>query len=388
MKIGIFGGNFNPIHKGHIRMAKYIKDHYGLDEIWFIPTKHSPEKKFIIEKIDPKIRYEIVKKTIKKHNDPNLKVKRYEFKIRGTSYTYKTIKHLKKRFPKYNFYLIVGDDHLSSITNWKNFLYIDANVKFIFVRREEQEQPNPRNFEYAKEFYYPISSSEILHHAKWNELEEETKPFIAKYYLYIKSLVYYQLNHESKNKKHNKYVHSLSVANHAKKLAKKYNFANVTKAYYAGLAHDLFKDEDEALMAKYVSNNSEWNLPPAKALHGYYAALWFQEQYLINDKEFINAIKRHTLADFNMTKLDKIIFLADKIADDRIDANAKRLRKLAYNNLDLAYQDALNVLIKKLKDQNIEPAAETYAALENITKELSATKPKKEKVKPIKEDNI
>ncbi len=388
MKIGIFGGNFNPIHKGHIRMAKYIRENYNLDEIWFIPTNHSPEKKFAIEKVSPKIRYEIVKKTIKKHNDPTLKVKRYEFKLRGTSYTYKTIKYLKKRFPKHNFFLIVGDDHLTSITSWKNFLYIEANVKFIFVRREEQEQSNPRNFEYAKEFYYPVSSSEILHHARWNELDEFTKPFIAKYYLYIKSLVYFQLNHESKNKKHNKYVHSLSVANHAKKLAKKYNFGNVEKAYYAGLAHDLFKDANEAMMAKYVSHNSEWNLPPAKALHGYYAALWFQNEYLINDKEFIHAIKRHTLADFNMTKLDKIIFLADKISDDRKDPDAKRLRKLAYNNLDLAYKDALTILIKKLEEQNLKPAEETYGALENITKELSSFKPKKEKTKSTKEDNI
>ncbi len=363
MKIGIFGGTFNPLHKGHLEIAKVVKETMSLDEVWLIPTFKTPNKRFDVIKDEPKKRFLNVKKTVNSLNYDWLKIKDFEQKLKGVSYTYKTLEYLKKKHPKNQYFLIIGDDHYPKFDEWKNAKYIQEEFNVIFVRRSKEVNLNlvqDKKYIYIRDIYFPISSTDILKNAKWSDIHEKTKPFIAKDFLYIKELVYFRLNNSKKN---NKYVHSLSVANHAKKLSQKWKYQNVEKAYYAGLAHDLFKNDDPIMQTKYIMKNSDYDIPPLPAAHGYYAAIWFENEYKINDKEFVDAIKKHTLAEKVMTKLDKIIFVADKIADDRTDEVSKRYRKLAYKNLDLTFYYLLLETVKKLEKKNIIPSKHTLEAI-------------------------
>jgi len=65
MKIGIFGGTFNPIHNGHINIATHVKETLKLDVIYFVPSYQTPDKQFSIEKISGLQRYNMIKNTIK-----------------------------------------------------------------------------------------------------------------------------------------------------------------------------------------------------------------------------------------------------------------------------------------------------------------------------------
>ncbi len=363
--IGIFGGTFNPLHKGHIKIAEFVKDKENLDEVWIIPAYKSPSTKFTPFKNNPKQRFSIASKTIKDLGYDWLKVSNLEMKHKKTSFTFKTVKELNKKYPKDNFTLIIGDDHWKNFDKWRNTEYIIENINIVWIRRNDishKDLEEDSRFKYYKDFYFEVSSSKILKEARWDLIHDLTKPYIAKKYYYIRELAYFHLNNGNKE---NKYVHSMSVAKHAKRLAKVNKYHNIEKAYYVGLAHDLFKNEDPTKQIKYIMSETDWELPPKAAAHGYYAALWFQNEYKINDEEFTNAIKKHTLASGTMSKLDKILYVADKIADDRKDEVAKHYRKLAYKNLDMTFYRLLKESEKKLTNKGIELHPETIKAIEN-----------------------
>lgn len=122
MKIGIFGGSFNPIHWGHIHLAIALLEAKKLNEIWFIPNHISPFKKEV--EVEGKSRLQMVKKAIQ--GIPGFKVLDIEVKKRGKSYTIDTVRTLKEKYPHYQFFLILGDDLLKDFHQWKE---VDELVK-------------------------------------------------------------------------------------------------------------------------------------------------------------------------------------------------------------------------------------------------------------------
>ncbi len=80
MKIGIFGGTFDPIHNGHIELIKNVKQNLDLDLVYFVPSYKTPDKLFKVELISPKHRYEMVKRTVNSLKLPWLKISDYEYK--------------------------------------------------------------------------------------------------------------------------------------------------------------------------------------------------------------------------------------------------------------------------------------------------------------------
>lgn len=128
MKIGIFGGTFNPPHNMHKNIAvNLIKNNY-LDKVIFVPTGNRYNKKDII---DFKDRYNMVKLIV---DDKNLYVSDYECKNTLT-YTYQTLDHFKKLYPSDQIYFICGSDNLKEITSWKNYEYILTNYNLLVVKR-------------------------------------------------------------------------------------------------------------------------------------------------------------------------------------------------------------------------------------------------------------
>ena len=96
-KIGILGGSFDPIHQGHLNIARSAYREFALDEVWFIPAGHSPNKEEA-EMTPAQVRAEMTQAAIK--NDASFKLSRIEIESSGTSYTYKTLQHLKEQFPE------------------------------------------------------------------------------------------------------------------------------------------------------------------------------------------------------------------------------------------------------------------------------------------------
>lgn len=131
MKIGIFGGSFNPPTKMHLLIAeKLIKEKY-VDKIIYVPT--GKIYKYKNNLIADKYRYQMLK--IMTQNNKNILVSDYELKPCEV-YTYQTLKHFQNKYQNDTIYFICGSDNLSYINEWKNALEIMQNYKILVVKRE------------------------------------------------------------------------------------------------------------------------------------------------------------------------------------------------------------------------------------------------------------
>ena len=133
-----------------------------------------------------------------------------------------------------------------------------------------------------------------------------------------------------------RYNHSLKVAEESKKLAICYNYDS-EKAYVTGLIHDIAKEFSDEENIKYIT---KYNLPETllnpdlnPIIHADIGAVVAKELYHIDD-EMYTAIKYHSTGNFPMSILEKIIYVADKIARDTDDPVILKEQKLAYTNLD------------------------------------------------------
>lgn len=118
MKIGLFFGSFNPVHVGHMIIANFMAENTDLDQVWFVVSPHNPLKlkKTLARDHD---RLHLVRLAIDKNI--NLKASDIEFSLTKPSYTVDTLAHLKDKYPKNEFVLIMGSDNLKSFSKWKNY---------------------------------------------------------------------------------------------------------------------------------------------------------------------------------------------------------------------------------------------------------------------------
>lgn len=114
-KIGILGGSFDPIHQGHLNIAEHAMIEFGLDEVWFIPAGHSPNKDEA-EMTSAELRAEMVECAIASY--PHFKLSRIEVDAPETSYTYLTLSKLCEQYHDTQFYFIMGADSLDYFEKW------------------------------------------------------------------------------------------------------------------------------------------------------------------------------------------------------------------------------------------------------------------------------
>lgn len=117
MRIGMFGGSFNPIHNGHIQLIRGIIDELSLDRLLVIPS-FLPPHKLVKTPISPEDRIRMCQLSIS--DIPSAKVSDIEIKRGGKSYTYETLQELYSIYPNDDLFLIMGADMFLSIETWKN----------------------------------------------------------------------------------------------------------------------------------------------------------------------------------------------------------------------------------------------------------------------------
>lgn len=144
MRIGIFGGAFNPIHKGHLQIAQNLLDQKIVDEVWLLPCfSHVWNKELApaedrVKMINLALNFNNFEiKNCLKIKNLKLKIKLcgIELKQKRPVFTIDTVKILKKRFPQHNFYWIIGSDNFKTLNKWHSYEKLLNLIPFIIVPR-------------------------------------------------------------------------------------------------------------------------------------------------------------------------------------------------------------------------------------------------------------
>ena len=140
-KIGIYGGSFNPVHRGHIGMIKWVLEHTDLDEVWMLVSPKSPHK---IDRGDLDTNYaERVAAAKEAMKDvPRVVVSDFEDHLPRPSYTANTLQELQKTYPEHEFTLLIGEDNWKVFDKWRNWEEILRNHRVFVYPRRENENPN------------------------------------------------------------------------------------------------------------------------------------------------------------------------------------------------------------------------------------------------------
>lgn len=129
---GLFGGTFNPIHLGHLKVAEEVLGHFPLDTIMFIPSYIPPHKSSV--EVAP-VRHRLKMVEIACQGHPAFQVSEVEARRPGPSYSIVTLRRLKRARPEDRFFFIVGADAFLEIETWKDYDQLLRECSFIVVSR-------------------------------------------------------------------------------------------------------------------------------------------------------------------------------------------------------------------------------------------------------------
>lgn len=159
-KVGLFFGSFNPVHVGHLFIANYVWQQTDIDEVWMVISPQNPFKDKT-DLWDEDIRLKLLKQAIGDHS--NIKVCDIEFKLSKPSYTVNTLEVLRELHPDFSFYIVVGEDIVGGLSNWKNSSKLIEENNFIIYPRmdSETERLDQINFKYIDAPILDISSTYV-----------------------------------------------------------------------------------------------------------------------------------------------------------------------------------------------------------------------------------
>ena len=286
MRIAVLGGAFDPIHNGHLQIAKQALKQLRVDEVWFMPSAATPLKQTQAASFSD--RAAMVSLAIRPYR--HMKLCTLEHQLEGVSYTIRTVKELKKRYPKHSFCWLIGDDQARQFDRWKDSEELKHQLPFYVFSREWNAEQLPVGLRRVVMPLIPVSSSEIRKGHKLYQVPEAVRAFMGAHALYLESMVKERMNEH-------RYLHSQSVAQLCVELAQAHGL-DTRAAYIMGIAHDVCKQ-----------------LPYEKA-KAWIGADYVNKVFHIRDRRILQAIYHHVKGR-NRTDYDRILFIADKLDPSR-----------------------------------------------------------------------
>ena len=134
-KTGIFGGSFNPIHNGHISLARQLMEQAGLDEVWLMVSPLNPLKQHVDNLLDDEKRMQMARLALE--NEPHIIASDYEMHLPKPSYTWNTLQALSKDYPDREFVLLMGGDNWALFDRWYHAEDILANYHIVVYPRRD-----------------------------------------------------------------------------------------------------------------------------------------------------------------------------------------------------------------------------------------------------------
>ena len=398
MKLGIYGGSFNPPHLGHLHAAIAAAKYLALDQRLLIPAGIPPHKQLDEPGAEHRAAMTgfMAQQAALETGIP-VKVSRMEIKRGGKSYTADTVRALHEQHPDDELWLLMGTDMFLTFQDWYHPEEILAHAGICAFGRSEKDTeelfavqrkclserfPNARIATMALPDLVEVSSTalrEALPKGKGGEfLAPQVYGYILREHLYGTNLDLKRLTLEELRPVALSYLkakrvrHVLGVEQEAIRLAKKYG-ADVEKARFAALLHDCTKKldlgEQLALCAQYGIELDELERRALKLLHAKTGAAIARDVFGA-PRDVCDAILWHTTGRPDMTVLEKVIYLADYIEPSRDFDGVDTLREAVYADLDRGLALGLKMSIEELEGYGSPVHEDTRAAYEYIRKQV------------------
>ena len=349
MKIAIFGGSFNPVHKEHINIVKAAINSLSLDKVIIMPSNITPSKngRMFASATD---RFNMCRLAFE--GIPNTVVSDYEISRRGISYSYLTCRKFKEEYPDADRYFLIGGDMLENFGEWKNPEEILKCVTLAVCARADGDGLKKAQAGFSARFGKKVetieyiggnvSSTRIRARAALGEsLEGLVAPEVEKY---IKENSLYYIDGAREVKKslsEYRWKHTVGVAVMAAENCTRYKVSE-RDAITAALFHDCAKElpQDSPLIASCQIPEGV----PQPIVHQFTGAYLAEQLYGIKDRNILNAIKYHGSGKENMTPLEKLINIVDILEEGRDYEGVQELREIFKRDKD----EALLVVFEKL----------------------------------------
>ena len=385
MRIGIYGGTFNPPHVGHIRAAEQAVELLRLDKLLLIPDRIAPHKEIPSGSPTPEQRLEMLQ--VASVHNPKLQPSDIELRREAISYSYVTVEQIRKDYPEAKLFLLMGTDMFLSFHSWKNPERILAHVTLAVLYRGEKgeakriEEQTQKLVEMGAEVVLVkndvvnISSTQmrrlLAFRCAGELLPDGVLDYIREHRLYDTRTNWKNLPMEELEKvvisllNPNRVAHVLGCRDTAVELAKHWG-ANEEDAARAGILHDITKAIDGPLQLTlceaYGKILSDFSRKYPKTLHALTGSL-VAERIFGENEEVVSAICHHTTGKADMTLLQKIIYVADYMEPCRDFPGVEELRNLAFLDIDQALKLGLEMTLQHLARQGAEVSPESREAL-------------------------
>ncbi len=376
MKIGIYGGTFNPIHRGHMAAAKAAVAALGLDKLLLIPAGIPPHKALPHETAPGEHRLEMARIAADRLGlDIPVKVLDMEINREGKSYTSDTLRRLKEKYPEDELWLLMGTDMFLTLHTWHQPEVILSLAGICAFGRKEQDGEAlfaPQR-EYLVKTYHAqvvtitlpglvdVSSTQLRQRLaageQPEELDESVYGYILRKGLYgthadLTKLSYPQLRAVSYSMiKAKRIPHIKGTEQEAVKLARRWG-VDEDLARTTAILHDCTKylslEEQLKLCNQYGILLDDMEQTTLKLLHSKTGAGVAREVFGVCD-EVYEAIFCHTTGKADMTRLEKVIYIADYMEPSRDFEGVEKLRGLVYEDLDAAVLLGLEMGIQEME---------------------------------------
>ena len=390
VKIGIYGGTFNPPHTGHMQAAKQAVQILGLDRLLLIPDRIAPHKEIPAGSPTPEQRLEMLQ--IAASSVPRSEVSDIELKRDGPSYSYLTVEALREEYPDADLYLLMGTDMFLSFHTWREPERIIRHATLaVFYRGERGEKEKilaqqtameamGAKMELVENQVLSISSTQLRRLIAFDCAGEFLPVGVGDY---IREKGLYNTAENWKNLpmeqlepivlrllNPNRINHVLGCRDTAVELARRWG-ADENDAARAGILHDITKALDGPLQLtlcrEYGTILDEFGYKYPKTLHALTGSL-VAERVFGESPAVVNAICHHTTGKADMNLLEKIIYVADYMEPCRNFPGVEKLRELAFSDIDAALKLGLEMTLEHLKNLGDEVSPASREALEFLNK--------------------
>lgn len=376
MKVGIFGGSFDPVHSEHVAIAKKAVSALGLDKLFIVPAyiaPHKADKKLT----DGSLRIKMLKAAFSKMD--KAEVSDYELLSGGTSFSYLTCEHFASLYPEAERFFIMGEDMLENFPTWRNPERIlslfdiavcrrDSDKKDLSGARDDFFNRFGKNFIEIPYNGAAVSSTDIRVKARIgldisDLVPKKVGKIIRDEGVYLIPFAQKALSFE----KEKRAAHSVRVAITAGNAAKRLHI-NEYSATLAGIMHDVAKNlkADSPYLEGFIRPAGV----PDPILHQFTGAYVAEHTFGITDEDVLNAIRYHTTGRENMSPLEKLIYLSDMIEPARNFEGVDEIRAAFERDLDECMYLALKRSVEYLEGEDIYPltlsAYKYYSELQGV----------------------